>query len=68
MLGEINGPVFPGCASWIFANVVVTLPILRRPDWPLHKAAATVGTDVVQYLLNAGCTERTFIGADARLA
>src|SRR5262245_33215591 len=68
MSDEINRPMLHRCTRRILAEVVVTLPILRRPDWPLHEAAAAVGTDVVQHVLHAHCTERTFIGADARLA
>ncbi len=63
----INRPVCDGYASRVLAKKVVAFPVLRRPDGAGHEAAATVGRDIAQHVLNAGGTERTFIGADARV-
>lgn len=67
MSGEINRPVFDGCASRVLAKKVVTLPVLRGPDGSGHEAATTVRADIAQHLLHTGGTKRTFVGADARL-
>lgn len=63
----VNRPVFDSCASRVFAKKVVVLPIPRGPDGSGHESAATVWTDIAQYAFYAGCTKRTFIGADAGL-
>ena len=68
MRSKINGPMFHGGACRVLAQVVVTLPILRRSDGSGNETAATVGTDVVQYALHAGRAERAFIGANACVA
>jgi len=67
MGGQINRPMFRSRARRIFAEVVVTFPILRRPERPIHKSPATVGTHVLQDVLHACRTKRTFVGTDARL-
>src|ERR1041385_125780 len=43
------------------------LPFLRGPDRPRRKAAAGVRAYIVQFVVDAVCTEGAFIAADARL-
>lgn len=63
----INRPVSDFGACRILAKKVVTLPVLRRPDGPGNKATTAIWTDVAQNAVDACGTERTLIGADARL-
>jgi uncharacterized repeat protein (TIGR01451 family) len=46
--GAIDGPVLHVRARRILAEVVVALPIRRRPDRPRHEAAAAVRANVVE--------------------
>src|SRR5262245_11015421 len=50
----------------VLPKVVVPLPVVRWSDGSGREAAAAIGTDVAQYVVDAGRTERTLIGADAR--
>lgn len=68
MSRDIDRPVFYSCARRVLAKKVVTLPVPRLPDGSGNEAATTVWTDIVQHMLDAGGTERTFIGADACLS
>jgi len=67
MSREIDRPVFCCCARRVLAKKVVAFPVLRGPDGSGHETATTVRVDIAQDRLHAGGTERTFIGADARL-
>ena len=67
MSGCINGPVFDFCAGRVVAQKVIAFPVLGWADGPGNKAATAIWTDVVQHMVNAGSTERTFIRADACL-
>lgn len=64
---RVNRFMFDLDARWVLAKVVVVLPILRWSDWPRHKPATAVRTDVFQDGLDTGGTERTFITTDQRL-
>lgn len=67
MGSEINGPMFYLGTRRIFAEVVVAVPTLRRSNRPGNEPAAAVGADIMQHVLHTRRTERTLIGADARL-
>ena len=43
----------------------VVSPSSNRADWARAKASAAIWTNVVQKLVDASGTKRTFIGADA---
>lgn len=64
---RINRPISDRGTRRVRAEKVVAFPILRRPDWPRNKAAAAIWTDVIQNAIHTCGTERTLIGADARL-
>ena len=55
-------------ARRVLAKKVVSLPVLRWPDWPGNKTPAAVWTDITQNLVDTRCAERTFISTDARLS
>src|SRR4051794_39266549 len=42
-------------------------PFPRGPDRPRHKPAAAVRANIMQFVLDAVCTKRAFIAADARV-
>jgi hypothetical protein len=60
MGNRINRYVLYRRARRVFAEKVVAFPISRRPDRPRNKSAATIGTDIVQNVIDARRTERTF--------
>ena len=62
----IDGPVLVLGARRVFAEEVVSFPILRWPDWSRDEPAGAVRTDVIEDSVNARCAERAFIGANAR--
>lgn len=64
---RVNRSMFDLDGRRVLAKVVVAFQVLRWSDWPGHKPATAVRTDVVQDGLDTGDTERTFITADARL-
>ena len=64
---RIERPVLDSGARRIIFQKVAVLPVARRPYRPGHEAAAAVGADVVQYLLDAGGAEGAFVAADACL-
>jgi hypothetical protein len=64
---EVNRSMLYSGARRVFAEKVVAFPISRRPDRPRNKSASTIGTDIVQNVIDARRTERTFIGANARI-
>ena len=66
MSHPVNWPVLYCRACRVLAKKIVVFPVCRRSDGSGHEAAAAIGTDIAQHLFNAGGTERTFIGADAR--
>jgi hypothetical protein len=53
-------------AGRVFAQVVVALPVPGGSNGPGHKATAAIGADVAYNFVDAGCTERAFIRANAR--
>jgi hypothetical protein len=63
----INGPVLYRCARRVFAEKIVAFPIFRWPDRPRNKSASTIGTDIVQNVIDARRTKRAFVGANARI-
>ena len=65
MLPGIDRPVPDTRARGVLAQVVVALPVLRRPDGPLREAAAAVRADVAQDSIHTGGAERAFVAADA---
>lgn len=67
MSRDINRPVLDLGARRVLAQKVVTLPVLRRSDRPGNKTPTAIWADVVQDIVDTCGTERTFIGADARL-
>src|SRR5262245_23533072 len=67
MRSRIDRPVPDLRACRILAEVVVALPVRLRPDRARREAAAAVGADVPDYVIDAIGAERAFVGADARL-
>src|SRR4029077_20229949 len=67
----VRGPaprtVFHPRRRGILAEMVVTFPVVRRPDRPGREAAAAVGADIAQHILDAGGAEGALVAADARL-
>jgi hypothetical protein len=63
----INRSVLYRRARRVFAEKVVAFPISRWPDRPRNKSASTIGTDIVQNVIDARRTERAFVGANARI-
>ena len=64
---RIERPVLDSGAGRIIFQKVAVLPVARRSHRSGDEAAAAVGADVVQYLLDAGGAEGAFIAADACL-
>ena len=54
-------------ARRVLAEKVVAPPISRWPDRPRNKSASTIGTDIVQNVIDARRTERAFIAANPRI-
>jgi hypothetical protein len=50
----------------ILAEVIVALPVPRRPDRSGRKATAAVRADVLKDVIDARGAERALIGANAR--
>lgn len=67
MSGWLNWPVLDFGTRWVFAKIIVTVPVLRWSNWSRNESATTVGADVAQHLVDAHGTECTFITADARI-
>ena len=63
----INRSVLYRRARRVFAEKVVAFPISRWPDRPRNKSASTIGTDIVQNVIDARRTERAFVDANARV-
>ena len=63
----INRPMLDRGTRWVFAEIVVAFPVLRRSDWPENKATTTIGTDIPQNSIDAGGAKRTFIATNACL-
>lgn len=63
----INRPVFDFGARRVLAQKVVTLPVLRGPDWPGNKTPTAIRADIAQNAVDTRGTERTLISTDARL-
>jgi hypothetical protein len=64
---SIDRPVFDCRARWVFAEIVLAFPVLRRSNWPRHKTASAVRTNVNQDGVHTSSAERTLICADACL-
>jgi hypothetical protein len=64
---RINRPVLDFRTGFVFAKVVVAVPILGWPDRSRHEAAATIRANIIQDVVDTRTTERTFIAAYARL-
>ncbi len=64
----VNRPVFDLGARRVLAKKVVTLPVLRWPDWPGNKTPAAVWTDIAQNLIDTRRAERTLISTDTCLS
>jgi hypothetical protein len=65
VIRRINGPVPDRIACGIRSQVVVSLPVSRRPDWPGNESATAVRAYIVQHRVHAVRTERAFVGADS---
>jgi hypothetical protein len=50
---EIHGAVPDLRARGVLAQEVLTLPVLRRPNWPGREATAAVRTDVAEDAIDA---------------
>jgi hypothetical protein len=64
----VNRSVFDCVAGGVFAKIVVAFPVLGWSDGSGNEAATAIGADVVQDSINARCTERALVGADARFS
>src|SRR5262245_12101846 len=62
----IHRPVPNLRASWVFAQKIFPLPILRRPDRARNESATAIRANIMQDRFNAGGAERAFIAADSR--
>ena len=67
MSNYTNRPVSYRGARRVLAEKVVVPPIFRWPDRPRNKSASTIGTDIVQNVIDARRTKRAFVGANARI-
>ena len=59
--------MFDGAAARICVQRVAAFPIVLWPDRARRKAAAAIGTDIVEDGLNAGTAEGAFKGANHRV-
>jgi hypothetical protein len=64
---RVDGAVADGRARRILAQLVVALPVARRPHRARHESAAAVAADVAQDAVDAAGTEGAFVGADPRV-
>jgi hypothetical protein len=63
----IHRPVSDPGARRVLAEIIVALPVLRRPDRSGNKTTAAIGADVTQNVVDARGAKGAFIGTDARL-
>src|SRR6185369_15147630 len=60
----VDRPVFHPRSGGILAEEVAVVPVMHRPDRPRRKAAAAIGTDVAQHLLDTVGAESALVAAD----
>src|SRR5262249_46793302 len=64
VLCRINRPMLDLVTRGILTKVIVTFPVLRRPNRSGYESAAAVRADVVKDVINARSAERALIGAN----
>ena len=64
VLCRINRPMLDLVTRGILAKVIVTFPVLRRPNRSGYESAAAVRADVLKDVINARSAERALIGAN----
>ena len=64
---QINGSVLYRSTGRIITQIVVTLPIFRRPNRPRRKPATAIRADIAQNRLHAVDAKRAFKTANSRI-
>lgn len=65
MVGSVHRFVFDQPTGWEGAQIVAISPVVGRADGAGRKASATVGTDIVENVVDAICAKRALETADA---
>lgn len=64
---HINRPVLDLLTRWVISQIIVAFPILRWPNGPGRKTAATIGADVTQKRIDAGNAKSAFVATNTRV-
>ena len=64
---QVNRPVLHRGTCWVLAQIVVTLPVMRRPNRPRRKTTTAVRADVAQNHLHTVNAKRAFETANPRV-
>jgi len=67
MLQRVYWPIPDMGACRIFAQVIISLPVIGRSYGSGDKSTAAIRADILQYGFYTGYAEGAFIGADTRL-
>jgi len=60
----VDRAMFDFCASGIYGEIIITLPVIARADGAGAKAAAAIWANVFEDFFNAGPAESAFEAAD----
>src|SRR5262245_8662547 len=64
---RVNRPVLDLGARRVLSQEIIALPVSRRSDRPVNKAATAIRTNVTQHVVDARGAKRALIATDAPL-